>query len=193
MSTTEISMVEVQVITGPETVQVDVDFGPQGNPGSQFYVSLGNPNDSLSSQVTPALRDLCVNTFKNDPEYSYIYQYQVNNVGVAQWEPIIKLNPSIHAQKLIGTFTAGSKTFYLDLSQVVDSGTIETLDKTNFSIQYSIEGSTPIASSMLLGDINTDNVTGVKVLPITITAKEFTTSWINLEGTKTVNILVSVV
>jgi hypothetical protein len=188
---------ELLVLSGPSSVNVQVDFGPEGERGSLFYVSVGNPNTALVGQ-TPKAKDLCVNILKTDNEYSYVYQYNAgpNNEDGSpsfQWYPIIKLNPLQYNKILTGTFENGSKTFNIPVNYLVDEETSQTLTSANFNITYSIPNQNPIASSIEIGSFTPVN--GLQCLPVTVNAIEYVSSaWQDFNGVgKTVHFVISIV
>ena len=189
---------ELLVLSGPSSVNVQVDFGPEGERGSLFYVSVGNPNTELVGQ-TPKSKDLCVNILKTDNEYSYVYQYNAgpNNEDGSpsfQWYPIIKLNPLQYNKILTGTFVDGSKIFNIPVNYLVDEETSQTLTSANFNITYSIPNQNPISSSIEIGSFTNDPGTGLQVIPVTVNAIEYVSSaWQDLDGVKTVHFVISIV
>lgn len=184
---------ELLVLSGPSSVNVEVDFGPEGERGSLFYVSVGNPNTALIGQ-TPKAKDLCVNVLKTDNEYSYVYQYNSDGANGFQWYPIIKLNPLQYNKILTGTFVDGSKVFNIPVNYIVDEETSQTLTSANFNITYSIPNENPIASSIEIGSFTNDPVSGLQVIPVTVNAVEYASStWQNLTGVKTVHFVISIV
>jgi hypothetical protein len=184
---------ELLVLSGPSSVNVEVDFGPEGERGSLFYVSVGNPNTALTGQ-TPKAKDLCVNILKTDNEYSYVYQYNSDGANGFQWYPIIKLNPLQYNKILTGTFVDGSKVFNIPVNYIVDEETSQTLTSANFNITYSIPNDNPIASSIEIGSFTNDPVSGLQVIPVTVNAIEYASStWQNLSGVKTVHFVISIV
>jgi hypothetical protein len=184
---------ELLVLSGPSSVNVEVDFGPEGERGSLFYVSVGNPNTALIGQ-TPKAKDLCVNVLKTDNEYSYVYQYNSDGANGFQWYPIIKLNPLQYNKILTGTFVDGSKVFNIPVNYIVDEETSQTLTSANFNITYSIPNENPIASSIEVGSFTNDPVSGLQVIPITVNAVEYASStWQDLDGVKTVHFVISIV
>ena len=184
---------ELLVLSGPSSVNVEVDFGPEGERGSLFYVSVGNPNTALVGQ-NPKAKDLCVNVLKTDNEYSYVYQYNSDGANGFQWYPIIKLNPLQYNKILTGTFVDGSKVFNIPVNYIVDEETSQTLTSENFNITYSIPNENPIASSIEIGSFTNDPVSGLQVIPVTVNAVEYTGSaWQNLDGVKSVHFVISIV
>jgi hypothetical protein len=184
---------ELLVLSGPSSVNVEVDFGPEGERGSLFYVSVGNPNTALTGQ-TPKAKDLCVNVLKTDNEYSYVYQYNSDGANGFQWYPIIKLSPLQYNKILTGTFVDGSKVFNIPVNYIVDEETSQTLTSANFNITYSIPNSNPLASSIEIGSFTNDPVSGLQVIPVTVNAVEYVSStWQDLTGVKTVHFVISIV
>lgn len=184
---------ELLVLSGPSSVNVEVDFGPEGERGSLFFVSVGNPNTALTGQ-TPKSKDLCVNILKTDNEYSYVYQYNSDGADGFQWYPIIKLSPLQYNKILTGTFVDGSKVFNIPVNYIVDEETSQTLTSANFNITYSIPNSNPIASSIEIGSFTNDPGTGLQVIPVTVNAVEYVGSaWQDLDGVKTVHFVISIV
>jgi hypothetical protein len=155
---------ELLVLSGPSSINVEVDFGPEGERGSLFYVSVGNPNTALVGQTLKA-KDLCVNVLKTDNEYSYVYQYNSDGGDGFQWYPIIKLSPLQYNKVMTGTFVSGSKVFNIPVSHIVDEETSQTLTSANFNITYSIPNENPIASSIEIGSFTNDPGTGLQVIP----------------------------
>ena len=184
---------ELLVLSGPSSINLEVDFGPEGERGSLFYVSVGNPNTALVGQ-TPKAKDLCVNVLKTDNEYSYVYQYNSDGGDGFQWYPIIKLSPLQYNKVMTGTFVSGSKVFNIPVSYIVDEETSQTLTSANFNITYSIPNENPIASSIEIGSFTNDPGTGLQVIPVTVNAIEYASStWQNLTGVKTVHFVISIV
>jgi hypothetical protein len=184
---------ELLVLSGPSSINVEVDFGPEGERGSLFYVSVGNPNTALVGQ-TPKAKDLCVNVLKTDNEYSYVYQYNSDGGDGFQWYPIIKLSPLQYNKVMTGTFVNGSKVFNIPVSYIVDEETSQTLTSANFNITYSIPNENPIASSIEIGSFTNDPGTGLQVIPVTVNAIEYVSStWQNLTDVKTVHFVISIV
>jgi hypothetical protein len=184
---------ELLVLSGPSSVNVEVDFGPEGERGSLFFVSVGNPNTALTGQ-TPKAKDLCVNILKTDNEYSYVYQYNSDGANGFQWYPIIKLSPLQYNKILTGTFVDGSKVFNIPVNYIVDEETSQTLTSANFNITYSILNENPVASSIEIGSFTNDPVSGLQVIPVTVNAVEYASStWQNLTDAKTVHFVISIV
>jgi hypothetical protein len=190
---TTISSEELVVINGPTEIQLSVDFGQQGTRGTYVFVSPGNPNTALVGQ-SPNPKDLCINYLTTDSHYSYVYQYNAALDGTYQWDPIIKLNPGIYNKNWSGSFVSGNKTFNIPIGTITDLTTAQSLTASNFSVQFNIQGTNPIASSVSIGAPFTESGTTDYVLPLTFHGVEYSGgTWSALTGTKTVQIGISIV
>lgn len=187
-----VSTDELTVLGGPAQVSVDVDFGPKGDRGSLTFYGNGKPS-LVSLPETPQAYDLYINLLTTDDEYLWMYQY-VYAPGGFTWEPRVKLVPNIFSDNNITTFTNGSTTIPVLVNKIVPTELVATLQAQNFNVQYSVQGSNPVSSSMSVGDIYSDLNSGALILPITIKAIEFAEGeWVDLTGTKTVHLHISVV
>jgi hypothetical protein len=143
---------DVTVLGPPETVELLVDFGPEGTRGSQVFVGVGNPNVIEIGQ-TPLLNDLYINTSPGT-DYGYLYQY-VSQPGGETWIEILELNPTIYSKNFLTTYSGGEASITIPVSNIVTL-TATPLVAENFSVQYNIVNDNPVASSMsipaLVGD-----------------------------------------
>jgi hypothetical protein len=185
---------DITVLGGPSSVTIDLDFGPQGQRGSQIFTGSGQPNNPTNpiSDQSLEIFDLYINTLVGDSEYLYMYQY-INKNGIDTWEPIVKLVPNIHSKNTEKVFVDGSTTINVKLMDIVSGTLVSSLEATNFNVQYSINNlGNPVSSTISLGAVAI--IGGFRSLPITITAVEYDgTSWANLDGTRVVNLLITVV
>jgi hypothetical protein len=135
---------DVTVLAPPAIVEVLVDIGPQGTRGSQFFVGVGNPN-SVSIGQTPNLNDLYINTSPGG-ELGYLYQYR-SEPGGNVWVEVLDIYPSVYSENAQVTFESGSAEVVIPVADIVTvTGTPLTSD--NFSVQYSIAHTNPVASAM---------------------------------------------
>ena len=207
-----LSTEELLVLGGPETVNVEVDFGPQGKRGSLVFVGNGKP-DLVDIGQTSNIFDLYINLLTTDDEYLMIYQY-VESLGSLQWQPLTKLIPNTYSANKSINFTTQNYC-YIPIADIVDPSYVGGTDASNFSVQVTFGTSAgyPIVSS-----IKTEVVTvsGIQNLKITFYAKEFNTTsiveewkwdpdtsqhdlttsygkWVDIDGARTANISISVV
>lgn len=189
-----IQALDVSLIGGPSTVNVDLDFGPAGKRGSQIFVGYGNPNSPSTVIGQEAeINDIYINVQTSVPEeYLSGYQYK-NDDGTLSWILVFKLLPNQYSVNKQISFTDGlAEDIVIPLSDF--SSDPASLTPENISIQHSFIGSNPIASSL---SINPDFVTvsgGVTALSFNVSAAEFgSSSWSNVTGSKTVHIFITVV
>lgn len=182
---------DITVLGPPEIVELSIDIGPKGDRGSKIFVGTGNPN-VVSIGQTPMLNDMYINTAPGS-DYAYMYTYVVAPGGGNQWEPVLKVNPTIYSENHLTTFTVGTGATVGNGSVVIPIENIvevsgAPLTAANFSVQYSIIHTNPVASAMVIPALVTDD------LVINLEAIEFTSSGTEpLDGEYTVHILVTIV
>ena len=183
---------DLTVLGGPESINVDVDFGPQGDRGSYIFLSLnGNPNDHEIGGKTPQPYDLCINMKETDDEYLYMYQY-ADQGGTNVWVKLFRLIPDTYSFVSTKTFNNGTVTVPIPVVNIVPSERIGTVTANNFNVQYSILGTNPISSSLSVGALVTDN--DILTLPLVINAIEYSdSSWSNLTGSHTIHFLITMI
>jgi hypothetical protein len=134
----------ITVLAPPAVIELLVDIGPQGIRGSQFFVGVGNPN-SINIGQEPNLNDLYINTSPGG-ELGYLFQYQ-SQPGGDVWVEVLDIYPSVYSENAQVTFEAGSAEVVIPVADIVTvTGTPLTSD--NFSVQYSIAHTNPVASAM---------------------------------------------
>jgi hypothetical protein len=135
---------DITIFAPPAIVELLVDIGPQGTRGSQFFVGVGNPN-SVNIGQTPNLNDLYINTSPGG-ELGYLYQYR-SEPGGNVWVEVLDIYPSVYSENAQVTFEAGSAEVVIPVADIVTvTGT--PLLSENFSVQYSIAHTNPVASAM---------------------------------------------
>jgi hypothetical protein len=182
---------DVVVLGSPETIDVLVDIGPQGTRGTKFIVGSGEPNAQTASGAllgqTLILNDMYIDTSPG-VDYGYMYQY-VSQPGGNTWTQVLKINPAIYSAIETVSFSSGNGSITIPIANIVTvSGS--PLTKSNFNVQYQIEGANPIASSLevpALAGAGTN-------LVINLHASQYSGgSWSALTGSKTVHLFISIV
>lgn len=90
---------DLVVLGPPATVDISLDIGAQGDPGSQIYTGAFDPNSITISQFTtlygaaPAARDVFMRTDIGS-NYGTFYSY-VSVPGGTQWEPVLEIIDAI--------------------------------------------------------------------------------------------------
>lgn len=190
-----VSSTETRVIGGTSNVNVEVDFGPQGDRGNLFLVGYGDPN-TISHSVTLHLLDLYINVQATDEDYLVMYQY-VNQGGVNTWVPTSKLmTDKFSVIKPVG-FLNGQATDLVDfkVSNIVPMSLLSGLTEQNFNVQCTFSHpQNPIAHSISVNPITIQAGTGDVILPVDIHAVEFSGGeWTGLNETAYVHFLITVV
>jgi len=190
-----VSSDDVKVIGGTARVDVEVDFGPQGDRGSLFLVGLGDPN-TISHNVSLQALDIYINVQATDEDYLVIYQYQ-DTPGGLTWVDAGKLITDKFSVIKPVAFTNGEATNLVDfkVSNIIPMSLVSGLTEQNFNIQCTFSHpENPIAHSIAINPITIQAGTGDVILPISIHAVEFSEGiWTGLNGTAYVHFLITVV
>jgi hypothetical protein len=186
---------ELTVLGGPSQVQVEVDLGAQGDRGSVILSGSGDPNEITTDGIlnTNGLElqpyDMYINT-KQGNDYTKLYQYVTSDGNAPTWKQVLTLLPNIYSVNKTVTFNGGTGTIAdISVSDITDLAGASSLQASNFNIQYSILGSSSIASAISVNDPTQNGK-----LPISIKAHEYNgTLWSALSGSKTVHLFITVV
>lgn len=188
-----LSTEDITVLGGPSSVSVDVDFGPQGTRGSQIFVGEGDPNDpaTVIGQSDIKILDLYINIKPTDLEYLYVYQY-VTETSVEYWKKLFRIIPNTKSLNSSATFASGETTINVPVNQIVNADDVATVAAADFSVQATILNANPVALSVEIGEPS--GTGSARAVPITINAVEYSgSSWSALAGSKTVQLLITVV
>ena len=182
---------DITVLGPPEVVELLVDIGPKGDRGSQVYVGSGDPNSLMSGTTLFGkqilLNDLYINTSPGS-DYGYMYQY-VSQPGSNLWIQILEINPTIYSKSFLTTYTGGTASITIPISNIVTvSGT--PLTAQNFSVQYSIAHTNPVATSMQIPSLAGSGTQ----LVINFSGVEYVdNAWANIESSLTTHIFITIV
>ena len=190
-----VSSDDVKVIGGTANVNVEVDFGPQGDRGSVFLVGLGNPNTVTHSHVLQPL-DIYINVQATDEDYLVVYQY-ITVAGVNTWVDTGKLmTDKFSVIRTVG-FTDGKTTSEVDFKvlNIAPLSLVGGLTAENFNVQCTFsDPENPIAHSITVKPLAIQSGTGDLILPVDINAVEFSEgSWVGLNRTVYIHFLITVV
>jgi hypothetical protein len=190
-----VSSDDVKVIGGTANVNVEVDFGPQGDRGNLFLVGYGNPN-TVSHSVTLQLLDLYINVQATDEDYLVMYQYQSVS-GVNTWVETATLMTDKFSVIREVAFTSGVTTNEVDfkISNIAPLSLVGGLTAENFNVQCTFsDPANPIAHSITVKPLAIQAGTGDQILPVDINAVEFSGgSWVGLNRTVYIHFLITVV
>jgi hypothetical protein len=190
-----LSSEEVDVLGGPAEISVDLDFGPQGQRGSQIFVGNGNPNSS-STEIgqTPEFFDLYIDIEESVPEnYLFLYQY-MSVAGTSTWVKLFKLIPNTYSKNFELDFVDGEAELSISLASIVPASVASNYSASDFNIQHNIVGgSNPTSSVLTISEI-IEQPGGLFELPISLKAIEYDgSSWANVSTLRTVHLFINVV
>jgi len=191
--TTEVlvSTDELLVLGGPETINVEVDYGPKGDRGSLFFAGNGEPTSTTTIELDAQVYDFYLNVQQSHDGFATIYQL-VQIPGGTQWQQILSLLPNVYSFNTDKAFVSNSTDINIPLINLIPFELIGSVTSNNFNVQYSISGTNPIASSISVDDIS--GGTGSETLPITIFASELIEGeWVNPSGQRTIHLFISMV
>jgi hypothetical protein len=189
-----VSTDDVKVIGGTANVNVEVDFGPQGDRGNLFLVGYGDPNTITHSQ-TIQLLDIYINLQVGDSDYLGMYQY-LNQAGVDSWVFLGPLITDKFGANRTVSFTSGVSTdVEFNVSSILQTSVLSGIDESKFNIQCTfLNSSNPVAHSIVVKPITIQSATGDIILPVSVNAAEFSGgTWSGISGTKIVHFLITVV
>lgn len=189
---TTIASANLNIIGGPSTVEVSVDYGQRGDRGSLILYGQGKPY-LVTLPEPAALYDMYVNLLPSDDEYRYVYQY-INTPTGLEWTALFKLEVNTYSNNQDLSFVDGSVEIWIPISSVTGADSpLSSITSGSFNVQYSIVSQNPIASSISIGDVTT-SPTDILSLPITINASELDSgTWSPLNTETTVHLFVTMV
>jgi hypothetical protein len=187
-----ISSIDLNVLSGPTTIELAVDYGQRGDRGSLILYGQGKPA-LVSLPTTPAVYDMYVNLLPSDDQYQWVYQYISQPSGYG-WKPLFKLNPNTYSENSILSFVNGSSEIWVPVVSVTGGDIVtSSITSGSFNVQHTVVAQNPVASSVSIGDI-TRSPDDILALPITIKAAEFIGGeWALVSGEKQVHLFITMV
>jgi hypothetical protein len=97
-----VSSDQLAVFGGPSSIDLNVDYGPQGQRGSLIFTGNGKPtdpdvdlifNNAIYNSQSAQPFDLFINLNPDDFEYLFLYQYGFVN-GILTWSRVLRLIPN---------------------------------------------------------------------------------------------------
>lgn len=189
---------DLTVFGGPETISLDLDFGPQGDRGSIIVGSLGNPQDvnvhrAIVQDIQPL--DIAIDYSPSSPTYKTVFQRVATATG-SQWTPMLNLKSNFYSETK-GPLTPvnGKLTIApINLASIYDLAE-GTISSSRFSVQYSIsspETAGPLATNLIIKEVDTTQ--GFIALPLEIEGVEYRDGeWVAMSGPKYVHLFITVV
>ncbi len=180
---------DVVVFGPPEVVDLLVDIGPQGTRGSKVFANIGNPNTTPGVITeTVQLNDLYIDITAGGGYYMYQY---VTEISGNTWVEIIKIAPTLFASNYSVTFTSGEGSQSIPITSISTDINLSTVTADDFNVQFNIEGTLPIASSV---SKSIETVSDIKYLKLDFSGVSFSGGTASdLTGDQTIQVFVSVV
>jgi len=198
MSDILLSNDDLTIFGGPETISLDLDFGPQGDRGSIIIGVLGDPRDSNVAstivQDTQAL-DIAIDYQTASTTYKTVFQ-KVSTGGSLQWTPLISLKTNYYSSIDNVVAADGKLTIPpINVATIYGLSELDAATSSRFNIQYSISSSDsagPMATNLIVKDLITNQ--GFLALPLEIKGVEYVDgTWGPITGSKTVHLFITVV
>ena len=198
MSDILLSNDDLTIFGGPETISLDLDFGPQGDRGSIIIGVLGDPRDSSVAstivQDTQAL-DIAIDYQTASTTYKTVFQ-KVSTGGSLQWTPLISLKTNYYSSIDNVVAADGKLTIPpINVATIYGLSELDAATSSRFNIQYSISSSDsagPMATNLIVKDLITNQ--GFLALPLEIKGVEYVDgTWGPITGSKTVHLFITVV
>ena len=166
---------DLVVLGPPEIIELSVSIGQQGQRGSTFYAGSGSPNDPVvyesvfGSTITPIFGDVFIN-YATGNEYGWLYVYNPKIVG-DQWDQVLKLNQPIYANTHSVSFTSGTGTLSIPLTDILPVDFVEQDPEKYIVI------STPIFTDPVALSINSKTISGSNLQIVFDAAKYSSSTW----------------
>lgn len=190
---------DLTVFGGPETINLDLDFGPTGDRGSLIIGVQGDPRETaVKNSITQdeQVLDIAIDYSPSSSTYKTVFQYVATPGGTPQWTPLVSLKTNFYSE-IKGPLTPvnGKITIPpINVTDIYDIGS-GTVSSSRFNIQYSISSSAasgPLATNLIIKDLITTQ--GFLALPLEIQGVEFLNgNWAAMSGEKMVHLFITVV
>ena len=184
-----LSTEDLAVFGGPASIDVDVDFGATGPRGSRIYGVAADPR--LTTTTKPSdIQNFDIAMVISPSEADYLTVYQKIGTTADEWIQFASLVPNVYSAKAYVTFTNGSATGIVPVS---DLFTLDTYTADQFMVQLSIEeegaATKPTSTGISLSVVDSG---AKKYLVIATTAVEFDAgSWSAVSGERIVHLFIS--
>lgn len=181
---------DLVVLGPPDIIDLAVSIGEKGDRGATFFAGSGNPNSVSVSEnifgtsIVPIAGDIFINTAIGD-EYGWLYIYNPKIVG-DQWDQVLKLQPSIYAAQVETTFSSGTTTISIPISNIISNS-------VNLSAENFIINLTPQYSDPCVLTVNSKSIVGSNLNIVIEGVKYFSSSWSSLSETIEIAINITVV
>jgi hypothetical protein len=178
---------EIAILGPPDSVNLQLDIGPQGVRGSKIYTGVGEP--ATNPTITNVnIDDLYIRT---DPSGSgYVYQYLSGVTGSPNWVVVLQLNQLVYNARESVVFSEGTGTLVIPIYYIVGNFTQDLVLAdlvTVFSAEYDKATAISLVSKLKINS-NTD-------IELQFVGKEYDVSldtWADIDNAVVLNLSISV-
>ena len=190
---------DLTVFGGPETISLDLDFGPTGDRGSLIIGVQGDPrNSSVANSIVQDIQalDIAIDYSPSSSTYKTVFQYVATPSATPQWTQLVSLKTNFYSETK-GPLSPVDGKITIPPINVIDIYDLSegTVSSSRFSIQYSISSSEtagPLATNLIVKDLITSQ--GFLALPLEIKGVEYVDGeWTAMSGPKYVHLFITVV
>jgi hypothetical protein len=178
---------EIAILGPPDSVNLQLDIGPQGIRGSKIYTGVGEP------ATNPTITDVNINDIyiRTDPSGSgYVYQYLSGVIGSPNWVVVLQLNQLVYNARESVVFSEGTGTLVIPIYYIVGNFTQDLVLSdlvTVFSAEYDKATAISLVSKLKINS-NTD-------IELQFVGKEYDVSldtWVDIDNAVVLNLSISV-
>jgi hypothetical protein len=189
---------DLTVFGGPETISLDLDFGPTGDRGSIIIGVQGDPREAIvSNSISQDIQtlDIAIDYSPSSETYKTVFQNVATPSG-SQWTPLVSLKSNFYSETKGPLTPVNGKIVIapINLASIYDISE-GTVSSSRFTVQYSIsssEESGPLATNLIVKEVDTTQ--GFIALPLEIEGVEYLGgAWGPMSGPKYVHLFITVV
>lgn len=190
---------DLTVFGGPETISLDLDFGPTGDRGSIIIGVQGDPRQaSVANSISQDIQalDVAIDYSPSSETYKTVFQYVSTPSGSPQWTPLVSLKTNFYSE-VKGPLTPVDGKITIPPINLIDIYNLSegTVTSSRFNVQYSVsspENAGPLSTNLIIKDLDTSQ--GFLALPLEIKGVEYLDGqWVPMTGQKYVHLFITVV
>lgn len=178
---------EISILGPPDSVNVQLDIGPQGIRGSKLYSGVGEPASN------PTITDVNINDIyiRTDPSGSgYVYQYLPGVTGAPQWTVVLQLNQLVYNARESVVFSEGVGTLVIPIYYIVGNF-VQSLVLSDLVVVFSAEYDKPTSIS-LVSKLKINGDTDIELEFIGKEYNEALSAWVDIDTSVVINMTISV-
>lgn len=178
---------EISVLGPPDSVNLQLDIGPQGIRGSRLYSGVGEPASN------PTLTDININDIyiRTDPSGAgYVYQYLPGITGALQWTVVLQMNQLVYNARENVVFSEGVGTLIIPIYYILGNF-VQSLVLSDLVVVFSAEYDKP-ASISLASKLKVNNDADIELEFVGKEYNESLSEWVDVDTTVVINLTISV-